>query len=234
MSDPADRGDVSPEAIREFRELVASLPADDDAEAWAAREAVARAAAAADVRRSLEQRGRLLVEKGFPLAALDDALSPELDMACPPLARVARWNPGEHPLLALAGSTGIGKTVAAAWWALHCRVPGMRFVRATTFARLRGRAHQELLDAGALVLDDLGEEPLDRAGIVLANLGELVDVFYQARKPLLVTSNLRDVDFAERYGERIASRWRQRGRWAEFGGAPSRRPPPTERQRSLV
>jgi hypothetical protein len=231
VSDLADLSDDSPEA---FRELVASLPADDDAEAWAAREAVARAAAAADVRRSLEQRARLLAEKGFPLAALDDALSPDLDLTCPPLARASRWNPADHPLLALAGSTGIGKTVAAAWWALHCRVPGMRFVRATTFARLRGRAHQELLDAGGLVLDDLGEEPLDRAGVVLANLGELVDVFYQARKPLLVTSNLRDVDVAERYSERIASRWRQRGRWAEFGGAPSLRPPPTERQGRLV
>lgn len=166
-------------------------------------------ARAADERRIAERRKDLLAA-GFPHRAVDFAVSAN-ESASAPIARVASWDPGKVSTLILSGSKGCGKTVAATWWAMRQpRVP--RFVRATSFAassRYDREERNKLLDAPALVLDDLGTEYLDSKGSLLVDLDELMDVFYGGYKPLLITTNSSLDEFRQRVGDRFADRMRE-------------------------
>lgn len=169
---------------------------------------------------------------GFPLRAVV-AAQHQLDMSRDAIAQVSRWKPGEKNLLILAGGVGCGKTVAATWWALQRPAPP-KFIRASTFARTsRYREDRDgVMSAGALVLDDLGVEFLDGTGSFLVDLSELVDAFYGALRPLLITTNLGKEAFKTRYGERVVDRVRECGSWASVN-APSMRPqPPASASRS--
>lgn len=100
------------------------------------------------------------------------------------------------------------KNVVASW--AYCASDGM-FVRAAelssaTFtdegkARL-ARARRVPL----LVIDDLGMERMDNAGIWAEALDLLTDVRYAKKLRTIITTNLDDKAFLERYGERIFDR----------------------------
>jgi len=47
----------------------------------------------------------------------------------------------------------------------------------------------------------------------MADLDELVDTYYGDQRPLLITTNLDREAFKSRYGQRIADRLRECGRW---------------------
>jgi len=104
--------------------------------------------------------------------------------------------------LALLGPTGRGKSFASTWvlaeqagaWlsATECRVGG--------WDDLRPRA----VSARLLVLDDLGREGSEWAARELADVLELR---HNRGLRTLVTSNLTAERIADRYGERVSSRW---------------------------
>lgn len=103
-------------------------------------------------------------------------------------------------------------------------------------------ARDQLLREPALVLDDLGAEFADAAGSYRVDFDELLDRFYADKRILVITTNIayasarqrdqaRQADpsvaadaptFADRYGERVADRLRECGRWVA-SSAPSLR-----------
>lgn len=189
----------------EIPELTEEQWADHDRRVAAAR---AEAGERAEAKR-LEERRKDLRAAGFPRRAIDEAIA--ADVSAAPIVRVASWEPAKVSTLIVSGSKGCGKTVAATWWAL--RQPTVpRFIRATTFAassRYEREDRNKLLEAPALVLDDLGTEYLDAKGSFLVDLDELMDVFYGDYKPLLITTNSSLDDFRARVGDRFADRMRE-------------------------
>lgn len=209
-----------------------SLPPLDDEAAWAARdrqvqEAISRRISA-EQRATWERRARVLVEPdgaAFPERALQHAIAPRETQ---PVLAVRRWVPSRKSILVLSGPCAIGKTVAACLPALHSTAP-WHFVRSADYfssSRYDRKERRRLLGA-AMVLDDLGAEHLDGAGNVLADLDELIDTFYAAARPLVITTNLSAEEMPKRYSsERAISRLREAASWQEMGSAPSLRPPP--------
>lgn len=126
--------------------------------------------------------------------------------------------------LLLLGSPGCGKSVAAAQ-VLH---RGGVFVRAVELTRLSAydkddrRTWASTVDAGALVVDDLGAELLHDAWRPM--LDELVDARYGARARTVLTSNMDKDAFKARYGERIVDRIRHDGYVESCGNKSMRRP----------
>lgn len=141
-------------------------------------------------------------------------------------------------LIVLSGGTGTGKTTATSWWLWgwhrdpanwpevsewgtqpKCRGSAV-FVTAAALARW-GRYNEAEMDtilrATLLAIDDLGSEYLDTKGAYLSLLDEIVNERYANRRPTVLTTNLNVNDFRERYGERIADRIRESGRFEALG-----------------
>jgi len=175
---------------------------------------------AADVARigRVDPRPSTLLAAGFPRRAVEGAVAADETNAM--IARIRDWDIERENVLVISGPKGVGKTVAAAWWAMRRAIPPA-FVRAALFAassRYDREDRQRWLSADALVLDDLGAEYADGKGSFLVDLDELVDMYYGDRRPLLVTTNCNVVKFVERYGERIADRVRESGAFFEWSG----------------
>lgn len=168
-----------------------------------------------------------LLRAGWPERALE--VAEQADESTAAMCAVLAWNMTVANVLVLAGPPGIGKTVAAARFALDRKHAPPTFLRAAAFARSSRFDQDERrgwLNAGALVLDDLSTE--DAKGSFVADLDELIDVFYGSRRPLLITTNLVAVEFKRKYGERIADRLREAGKWIAVAGESLRKPRPTE------
>lgn len=194
------------------------------AEQWRRRDAEV-AAARLPVSDRDNARLALLLEYGFPRRAVD-LVHAGVDVAGPAIAHV-RPHVATAEILVLSGPKGCGKTVSATWWAAQRR-DRVRFLRASTFAassRYDDREARAVWFSSALVLDDLGAEFADCKGSFLSDLDELVDVFYSDMRPLVVTTNCNLEQFRERYGERIADRLRECGRWLSLSGDSLRRRP---------
>jgi DNA replication protein DnaC len=211
---------------RHIAEVLASLdvpvPQLTD-EQWAAREAACTAArdreAAREHERQLRERIELLRAAGHSERALHTIQRPDLDMTLPALARMRTWDPTERNILVLAGPVGTGKSIAATWWAAQQpRTPAC--VAAMTFARHSRYDcnRDDLLAAPALILDDLGSEFLDAKGSFLVDLDELVDTYYRAMRPLVITANCTVEVFRTRYGTRIVDRLLESGEFYSVGG----------------
>lgn len=165
-----------------------------------------------------------LLELGFPRRAVEFVRA-DVNQAEAAIARIAAYVSSAE-ILVLSGPKGCGKTVAATWWAAQ-RSDRVRFLRASTFAsssRYDDRTARNEWLSGPLVLDDLGAEFADAKGSFLADLDELVDAFYSDLRPLVITTNSGPEDFRQRYGERIADRLRECGRWISLNGKSLRRP----------
>jgi hypothetical protein len=148
--------------------------------------------------------------------------------------------------LVLAGGTGGGKTTAATWLGLKGDDPMPGFIRASELER-RGRYDKDLKtwipERTSLVIDDLGAELLDGKGVFRSWLDEIVDAFYSSKRRLIITTNLKgkiddvyraecakegrdpEPQFVERYGDRVRSRVKQIGTWAECGNTDLRENP---------
>ena len=114
--------------------------------------------------------------------------------------------------------------MAAACW----RVATPACVTAMTFARHSRYDHNrdDLLAAPSLILDDLGCEYLDAAGSFLVDLDELLDAYYRAKRPLVITTNCTAEVFRSRYGARIVDRLLESGEFYSVGGPSLRRRAP--------
>lgn len=153
---------------------------------------------------------------GWPLRALRCAIEPQ---ATPAIAAFDGWDVSDRSVLILSGHKGTGKTVAASWWAMRDRHHA-RFITAANLARA-GRFNgelQELLDAEALCLDDLGVEYGDEKGAFIATLDELIDKFYRDMKPLIITTNATAKEFEKRIGGRAWDRMRECAKWKAIAG----------------
>lgn len=67
-----------------------------------------------------------------------------------------------------------------------------------------------------IVIDDLGMEFADKGGSFLATLDGIVNARYAAMRTTIITTNLPAAEFKARYGERIADRVRESGRFVEL------------------
>lgn len=131
-------------------------------------------------------------------------------------------------ILVLAGGVGTGKTVAVAW---GCAFHGGRFVKALDLVRA-GMFPDDpgywpgLQRAPLLAIDDLGTEPLDPKGYGHAVIADLIDRRYDANRKTVLTTNLPQPAFRQRYGEgtgaRLWDRIREAGIWVDAAGASMR------------
>jgi hypothetical protein len=148
------------------------------------------------------------------------------------LRSVRRWmavrSGSDKPLttLALVGLTGRGKTLAGAYIVSQL---GGRYVTAEALRRLVVSTHwrestalEQLLNARCVVVDDLGAE-LDAITAAAAVLHLVNRRSGSGRAWTLLTSNLPDAEFRERYGERTIRRIEHRGAIIEVTGDDLRR-----------
>lgn len=191
-------------------------------EEWAARDAAVAAERSALDDKSGDRMGQLLAY-GFPKRAVKS-----IQRGITPVPAITRLRDAvgdDLGVCVLSGPKGSGKTVGATWWAAQRR-GRVGFIRASTFAttsRYQDREARAELLAHPLVLDDLGAEYVDAKGSFLTDLDELLDTFYGDMRPLVITTNCTGDEFRKRYGERIADRLRECGRWISLTGDSFRR-----------
>lgn len=200
-------------------------------EARAARERAAEEAEAEAKRR------RSLVDRGVPMKDLERAVSGDL-VATPAVAEAREAIACGIVLLVLSGRRGCGKTTAAAWWVAQERprsklltLSPPRFVEASALARWDRYSEEKMREierASALVVDDLGVEYDDKAGAFRSFLDGVVNARYAHCLPTLITTNLPATEFKARYGERVADRIRESGRFVELAGDSLRGGAPTD------
>lgn len=146
-----------------------------------------------------------------------------------------------HVLVVLSGLPGCGKTTASSswlwsWvnddanWMFDGFAPRLRgsalFVSAaklSRWSRYNDAEMEKLLKANRVVIDDLGAEFIDLKGSFMALFDELANERYANGRPTVMTTNLDAAAFKARYGERIADRIRECGRFVSIGGASLRR-----------
>jgi len=194
----------------------------DSVEAWHGHEAeLERLRAEAQTRAAREAHARLVLGQVGPrvsdeiarrIVAGEGLLDTSAHLA------VCKWLETDRPTLVLMGGTGAGKTVAAVR-AMHTR-QRTQFIRA-----LRIGAHFErwasdresnvvALDLGAdlLVVDDLGQEPIEDRRAMPA-IEEVLDSRQSERTRTIITTNLSPDAIRARYSDRICSRLAQNGRF---------------------
>ena len=185
-------------------------------------------------RRAAAEAKRLArLREVFPERALGFALRVD-ESSSAAIAKLHEWAGGggagaggdrREGIVVLAGATGCGKTVAAAWLAVQRSAQSFAFE--PTFLRASELATMSRYDAEArarwhrprwLLLDDLGAEYLDAKGSFRADLDELVDVYYAEGRTLIVTTNCTAEEFRARYGARVVDRLRECGTWIAIAG----------------
>lgn len=206
------------DAIAEILPLVPQLSDEE----WDRRDAEVRANMTAAFEEPVLDRLAKLESVGFPRRAIR---SVRRGITPPPaIARLRDAVGDDVGIVVISGPKGVGKTVAATWWAAQRR-DRVQFVRAADLlasSRYDREARADLFSS-ALVLDDLGAEYADPKGSFAADLDELVDVFYGSMRPLLITTNCDRDAFRQRYSERIVDRLRECGRWIAMTGESLRR-----------
>jgi len=150
-------------------------------------------------------------------------------------------------LICLSGNPGCGKTTAAAAWLWQYlqradswrpdrRMLGtpsvlpvaplpifLKSARLSRWERYDVKEMDRLLQSARLVIDDLGVEFQDSKGNFMAILDEVIDTRYDESRPTVITTNLDADAFKSRYGERIADRIRESGKFVSLGNASLRR-----------
>jgi DNA replication protein DnaC len=125
--------------------------------------------------------------------------------------------------LLLSGDSGVGKTFAAEWaLAEILRHSGpvvglLRRQQVFTVPALRRAWFDEkimsaLSSAQALLLDDLGSEPIDQLGFTGASLFEVVNTRWGRGSKTILTTNMTPASFKSRYGQKITDRLTQGGK----------------------
>lgn len=218
-----DRRKETASPIADLSDEVLRLVPQLSDEEWRRRDAEIAAERAADADRVPMARLDELLASGFPRRAVDVVQS---GVDREPAVERVRGFVTSSDILVLSGPRGCGKTVAATWWAAQRRGT-IRFLRASTFAASSryDRAERADMLAHQLVLDDLGAEYADSKGSFVADLDELIDVFYGDRRALVITTNSSKEDFFARYDARIQDRLRECGRWISLTGESLRRRP---------
>lgn len=179
-----------------------------------------------DALRARDERNAWLIEEvGIPakdLERIDDAGIVETKA----LRAVKEAVRDKHGIVVLSGNRGSGKTTAAAWWVAqnqprqqYLTAHHQRFIDANALARFPryddGKM-ERLERALALVIDDLGVEYDDKQGNFRSLFDALVNARYASMLPTVITTNLNAEEFKARYGERVADRIREVGRFVSI------------------
>lgn len=213
MSQPQRIGNLSEGLMERLRARAAyDATPEGQAELKAARDAD-------DAHREAD-RWRIVGETGIP--PKDLAMIRDGKLAETPATLALGASPA-MTLVCLSGNPGSGKTVAASNW-IATAGRGL-FVKAARLARWERYDNNEmnlLLRASRLVIDDLGTEFQDSKGNFMAILDEVIDVRYDHSRPTVITTNLDAEAFKARYGERIADRIRETGKFVSLDGASMR------------
>ena len=136
----------------------------------------------------------------------------------PLLAQTKRFanSPDDCWCIVLSCGVGSGKSTAAAWWlwklaegrkpATRTTVP--RWWHVGDLTRVDGFDDTQRLIAGpgALVIDDLGDEYMDKNKKALETLDYILNKRYENFRKTIITTNLKLADFRKRYGDRILDR----------------------------
>jgi DNA replication protein DnaC len=217
----------NPERAAEYQRLCEELDAEF-------RRVDAEARERANIDRALRRLDVRLERSGAGERSLQAAAKPDTTEA---LEVVKRWlgENGKH-WLALCGSPGTGKSVAATWAVREALRAGSTaaFRRTAEVAKLSG------FEAGAaelkylkgvdlLALDDFGAELL--TDYARAQLFELLDARHEAYGRTILTSNLQWQGvggMAERLGERLVDRIAEAGTRQQLAATKSMRRKPKE------
>jgi hypothetical protein len=168
------------------------------------------------------------ISLGIPPLLADDIVGPNVGRT-PAIDALALLD-GRTTILVLSGERGAGKSFAAAcWlWRWRCAPPAWRsrlrdrtppaFVPYDRHDDMSGVGRDAIARASALVLDDVAAERYrDAMATTLVRR-------HRDAAPTVVTTNLREDDFAEAYGARVADRLREVGRFVTCGARSLRRP----------
>lgn len=143
------------------------------------------------------------------------------------------------PCLVLCGAPGTGKTVAAAWWLSHVRGRALtmpeairiwsRWKRSTYRHEEADAALERLARMDCLLLDELGQESDDDAGLAREVLHWIIDRRQSMRRRTLILTNLSALDLADRfrrgvYDGRTADRLNRIGHVVQVEGTSMRKP----------
>lgn len=126
-------------------------------------------------------------------------------------------------ILVLSGGRGCGKTTAMSWL---CAELGGLFLDVSRLARVSRYSDEQmslLEERCFLGIDDLGMEFSDEKGSFMATLDGLINARYSNLRPTCVTTNVNAQMFKTRYGERVADRIRECGRFVEISGESMRK-----------
>jgi DNA replication protein DnaC len=172
----------------------------------------------ADAAREAGRARDRLADQGVPGRLLDLILRDELE-ATEAIVWAKAFLVARRTIAVFSGARGTGKTVAAAW--LVSRSPGGVFLAVSQMARIsryRAEEMEPLERCPLLAIDDLGTEFVDEKGSFLATLDGLINARYADDRRTVITTNLPAESFKKRYGERIADRIREAGRFLELKG----------------
>jgi hypothetical protein len=146
---------------------------------------------------------------------------------CQAIDAVSEFVGSTKTVLVLAGGVGTCKT-GSACWALTFK-PG-RFCTADEAVRLSTSNATEDVDlwrrvrnAQLLVIDDLGGEYSGEKGWGVKVFNGLLDHRYSHGLKTIITTNLAAHKFKQDYGERVADRIRETGRFLTLGGTSVRK-----------
>lgn len=145
--------------------------------------------------------------------------------------------PFDTTITVLSGGMGSGKTTAASSWLYRWannidnwyegKIRGFSlFLTCARLARWNRYDENEmrrLFRCTRLVIDDLGVEFLDERGSFMALLDELINERYNRKSPTVITTNLDPATFKARYGERVADRIRECGKFVSISAASMRK-----------
>jgi len=230
------------ERERKHQERLANDPVFAQAERERAERVAAREreeAVMAEKRESAERKLRL-VQRGIPAKDVDALLAGGLrDTSALGISR--GWWESESSVLVLSGTRGCGKTTAAAWVVAQDPKPsplhelymegvlrgrpdmGKRknpmFLDVTKLQRASRYDEERMAEieyASTLAIDDLGLEYADAKGSFTALFDGLFNTRYAEQLKTVITTNLTATDFKARYGERVADRIRECGRFVEL------------------
>lgn len=181
-----------------------------------------------EVERDKHRRRSRLVDLGLPPKDLELVLGGTAYMSeTQAMGEAQALLESGKVILVLSGERGCGKTTAASWWVAQAHKGGSQYLVSTRAmfrdasklarqSRYDDKGMQDLERAEALVIDDLGIEYDDKSGATRSFFDALINSRYANMLPTVITTNLNGQQFKARYGERVADRIREAGKFVEL------------------
>lgn len=168
----------------------------------------------------------VVAARGVPERHLS-AVYDEEPLDCDAMRYVRKVLAGEARILVLSGGVGLRKT-GSACWALTQKsgvfVTALQLVEQSYTKSAEDVAGwRRIRAAQVLVIDDLGGEYQDEKGWSKRTVNGIIDYRYSNELDTVITTNLDKDTFRSDYGDRVADRINEVGRFVQLGGASMRR-----------